>query len=181
MDRNLGAAYVAESATDYLAYASLYQWGRLSDGHQLINWNSSTSGTPVNGSTTTKSTTNTPANALFITSGSDWRSTQNDGLWQAGSQVNNPCPAGFRVPTIAEWEAETNITNIATAFEKLKLVVAGKRQNSDATLGNAGTGAGYWSATVNGTDANSRGFNSISTNSNSDNRGSGFSVRCLKY
>jgi hypothetical protein len=36
MDRNLGAAYVAESATDYLAYASLYQWGRLSDGHQLI-------------------------------------------------------------------------------------------------------------------------------------------------
>jgi hypothetical protein len=46
--------------------------------------------------------------------------------------------------------------------------LAGKRQNSDATLGNAGTGAGYWSATVNGTDANSRGFNSISTNSNSD-------------
>jgi hypothetical protein len=36
MDRNLGA-YVAESATDYLAYASLYQWGRLSDGHQLIS------------------------------------------------------------------------------------------------------------------------------------------------
>jgi hypothetical protein len=25
--------------------------------------------------------------------------------------------------------------------------LAGKRQNSDATLGNAGTGAGYWSAT----------------------------------
>jgi hypothetical protein len=87
MDRN-GAAYVAESATDYLAYASLPVGSP--DGHQLINWNSSTSGTPVNGSTTTKSTTNTPANALFITSGSDWRSTQNDGLWQAGSQVNNP-------------------------------------------------------------------------------------------
>jgi hypothetical protein len=78
----LGAAYVAESATDYLAYASLYQWGRLSDGHQLIRI-----AVPlviVNGSTTTKSTT-TPANA-FITSGSDWRSTQNDGLWQAGSR-----------------------------------------------------------------------------------------------
>jgi hypothetical protein len=72
---------------------------------------------------------------VCITSGSDWRSTQNDGLWQAGSQVNNPCPVGFRVPT--EWEAET-ILQIQLP-EKLKLE-AGQRFANSATL----TGTGDW-------------------------------------
>ena len=48
MDRNLGAMRAATSATDYQAYGSLYQFGRGSDGHQLINWTSATAGTPVN-------------------------------------------------------------------------------------------------------------------------------------
>jgi hypothetical protein len=90
---------------------------------------------------------------LFITSGSDWRSTQNDGLWQAGSQVNNPCPVGFRV--LAEWEAET-ISNSATAFEKLKLVEAGQRFANSATLTGTGDSGLYWSASVNGTAARIR-------------------------
>ncbi|MFZ1451482.1 MAG: hypothetical protein WAT20_02205, partial [Ferruginibacter sp.] len=34
MDRNLGASRVATSSTDDLAYGDLYQWGRLTDGHQ---------------------------------------------------------------------------------------------------------------------------------------------------
>jgi hypothetical protein len=39
---------------------------------------------------------------------------------------------------LAEWEAETNITN-STAFEKLKLVEAGQRFANSATL----TGTGW--------------------------------------
>ena len=34
MDRNLGAAQVATSATDEAAYGDLYQWGRPEDGHE---------------------------------------------------------------------------------------------------------------------------------------------------
>jgi hypothetical protein len=59
--------------TDFRFYGSLYQWGRASDGHEIIRWNSSTSGTPLNGSTGTQSATNRPVSSLFITSGSDWK------------------------------------------------------------------------------------------------------------
>jgi hypothetical protein len=34
LDRNLGATRVAKSSADASAFGYLYQWGRLSDGHQ---------------------------------------------------------------------------------------------------------------------------------------------------
>jgi hypothetical protein len=125
MDRNLGVDQGLDintitSETDFRSVPV----GRPSDGHEIIRWDSSTSGTPLNGSTETQSATNRPVSSLFISNSGDWRSTQNDGLWQAGSQVNS-CPVGFRVPTIAEWEAETNITNSGSAFGSL--LVAGRR------------------------------------------------------
>jgi hypothetical protein len=49
MDRNLGVdqgLIINTIKTDFRFYGSLYQWGRASDGHQIIRWNSSTSGTP---------------------------------------------------------------------------------------------------------------------------------------
>jgi hypothetical protein len=81
LNNNLGADYnnmskpsfnpsqQGTSSTDHRAYGSLYQWGRLSDGHELINWSSATAGTPVNGSTGTLSGTDTPGSNLFITNG----------------------------------------------------------------------------------------------------------------
>ena len=76
LDNNLGAHYAninhpsfnpakqATSATDHLAYGSLFQWGRKPDGHELVNFTSGTAGTFVNGITYTNS--NVPADALFI-------------------------------------------------------------------------------------------------------------------
>jgi hypothetical protein len=73
---------------------------------------------------------------LFITSGSDWRSTQNDGCGKQAAKSTIPVLLVFAF-LLAEWEAETN-TNSATAFEKLKLVEAGQRFANSATL--TGTG-----------------------------------------
>ena len=95
MDRNLGASRVATAIDDQTSYGYLYQWGRGNDGHQDRG----------SGLTTTLSDGDDPGHGFFIlTSASphDWRSTQNDNLWQGVNGINNPCPAGFRVPTEAE-------------------------------------------------------------------------------
>lgn len=69
-------------------YGALYQWGRTADGHE--------------------SRTSTIS---FITNNRypyDWRTPQNNSLWNAGTESapvkapNDPCPVGWRVPTIAE-------------------------------------------------------------------------------
>jgi len=101
MDRNLGANEVATSITDAAAYGDLYQWGRAADGHQLR----------TSTTTSTLSTSDTPGNALFIISGGgggaqDWRTPANDNLWQGVNGINNPCPAGYRLPTYAELVSE---------------------------------------------------------------------------
>jgi len=77
LDRNLGATQVATSATDWLAYGSLFQWGRAADGHQLINHTTATAATAQNSSTLTLSASDTAPDNLFIKAPStpfDWRS-----------------------------------------------------------------------------------------------------------
>ncbi|WP_445722816.1 hypothetical protein [Flavobacterium sp.] len=185
MDKNLGATQVATSATDHLAYGDLYQWGRKADGHELITWTSGTAGTPVNGTTSTNA--NIPANNLFIietNSPNDWRVNQDDNLWNGLAAVNNPCPAGFRVPTSAELTAEVvaySITNSATAFSSpFKFTVPGFRNSSTGALSNVGSDGVYWSSSVSGTLATFRHFYSGGTAVLGFDRANGLTVRCLK-
>jgi hypothetical protein len=126
MDRNLGASQVATSSTDALAYGDLYQWGRRADGHQCRN------STTI----TTLSSSNQPPNGNFILSPNtpiDWITPQNDNLWQGVSGINNPCPSGYRLPTVSELLDErnswaTNTDNPTAAFNSpLKLTMAGSR------------------------------------------------------
>ncbi len=185
---NLGATRVATSSTDHLSYGSLYQWGRGSDGHQLINWTASNAGVSVNGSTTNISTIDLPGHSSFIVipiSSIEWRNPQNANLWQGASGINNPCPAGFRVPTKNEWQAELtalSITNTASAYNSiLKLPVAGYRTYNKGTLYNTASYSYYWSSTHGtyyGSDYLSFGRSSASTyNTNGAN---GYSVRCIQ-
>jgi len=177
MDRNLGASRVATSSTDTAAYGDLYQWGRLADGHQARN----------SDTTSEISKTDDPGHGEFIIVGSspyDWKVPQNNSLWQGASGPNNPCPAGFRLPTYGELEAErvswkTNDSEGAFA-SPLKLVVAGYRYHSGGTLSGAGGDGYYWSSTVDGSYARSLFFSSGSAGMGSSYRAVGFSVRCLK-
>jgi uncharacterized protein (TIGR02145 family) len=179
MDRNLGATQVATSSTDPAAYGDLYQWGRGVDGHQLRD-------SPT---TNTQSYTNQPGNGNFIlvpiSASADWLGFSDNNLWQVVYGLNNPCPSGYRIPTEAEWVAEsanwnTWNNNFADgAFNSLKLTMGGFRRNNDGSLPSVGTGGNYWSSTVNGTLSVSRLFTSSSTSAPSDSRAVGNSVRCI--
>ena len=191
MDRNLGATQVATSSTDHLAYGSLYQWGRGSDGHQIIVWTSSTTsnGDEQDNETPFLSAIDAPGNGNFIlapNSPYDWRSPQNAILWQGVSGVNNPCPTGYRIPTDVEWDAErlswgnSNQNAAGALASPLKLPLAGFRFGSDGSLADVGTGGLYWSSTVSSTNARYLNFFSSDASMRTSLRANGGSVRCLK-
>jgi uncharacterized protein (TIGR02145 family) len=188
MDRNLGASRVGTTATDYMAYGCLFQWGRGNDGHASISWTSSTVGTAVNGSTTTPATSDVPGDALFIKTASppdDWRNPQSVTLWQTtGATNNNPCPLGFHVPTNLQITNEltaNGITNGATAFSSpLKIVKAGYRYFYDGSIQNEGLYSYFWSSVVSGVNAFAEYIDTTSILSNPFQKGFGHSVRCIK-
>jgi uncharacterized protein (TIGR02145 family) len=175
---NLGTPNIATAYNDSTAYGWLYQWGRLTDGHQI----------PTSATTSTLSTTDNPGTSSFILAPSspyDWRSPQNNNLWQGVSGTNNPCPIGWRLPTQTEWATyvtAAGITNYTTAFSsKLKLTAAGYRNNGNGGLYTQSGGGGYWSSSVSGTNAFYLYFDSGSVVPASSNyRANGFTVRCLK-
>ncbi|MEA3447749.1 MAG: FISUMP domain-containing protein, partial [Bacteroidota bacterium] len=187
MDRNLGASQTADSSRDYNAYGALFQWGRLSDGHECINWTSSTSGTPVNGNTNITSSVDNPGHSLFITAGSssdyDWRSPQNNDLWQEVSGTNNPCPDGYRLPTETELDVERaswSSNDADGAFDSpLKLTLTGNH-NYSGLITNVGTNGQCWSSTVDGIYGKRMYYASNYAIINSIYRAFGFSVRCIK-
>lgn len=179
MDYNLGASRVATSSTDAEAYGDLYQWGRGTDGHEKR----------TSGTTSKKATSDTPGHGLFITDAEanppiDWRTPQNDNLWQGVSGINNPCPAGFRLPT--ETELETEVASWAShdsacAYgSPLKLVVAGSRYFSGELSVDVGSVGSYWSSTVEGNYSRVLSFFSSNALIYSDGRLGGNSVRCFK-
>jgi hypothetical protein len=174
MDRNLGASRAATSSTDKEAYGDYYQWGRGADGHQLRS-----SPTSIE-----QSTSNTPGHGKFVITRFDWRSPQNQNLWQGVDGINNPCPEGYRLPTAAEFEAEReswSTSNGAGAMESpLKIPLAGWRDLRDGTFGGVNFAGEIWSSTV---DALLSKYLTVRTTSSSmvtDWRTWGLSVRCIK-
>jgi len=182
LDRNLGASQVATSRDDVNAYGDWFQWGRADEGHQ----------TRTSGTTTTRAThwdPNTAGawNGKFVTTSANprnWLNYNETGLWQQNG-VNNPCPAGWRVPSQAEWDTEAaswSPQNRDGAFNSLKLTVGGQRRAAGTTL-NVGTTGYYWTSTPEFTDRAKRLIIDIikaTTTDENDVRSAGMSVRCIK-
>lgn len=175
MDRNLGADQVATSSTDTSSYGNLYQWGRGTDGHEILSSDTNS----------ILSNSNIPGhNNFIVTNGYDWLSSENDNLWQGVSGTNNPCPSGFRLPTEVEWEAERatwSSDDADGAFSsQLKLPVAGLRNNSNGSIVGAGENGLYWSSTVNNSPSYSQVlYFSANAFTSHFYRSRGISVRCI--
>ncbi|WP_417908981.1 hypothetical protein [Candidatus Electronema sp. PJ] len=187
MDRNLGASRAATSLTDAEAYGDLYQWGRLTDGHEKR----------TSSTTTTLSSNDVPSNGNFIATSVkpyDWRNPQNDNLWQGVSGINNPCPAGFRLPTREEFWAE--ITQYGSAYDALfnspiKLTASGLRGYTAGAPIYEGVSGNYWTSSIDnsfnagGVSNNSFAWyltfdKSFGLNMYGTGRSDGFSVRCIQ-
>ena len=174
MDRNLGASRTATASNDDQAYGDMFQWGRGIDGHQ----------SRTSGATSTLSTTDIPGHSNFIATSDvatwyDWRNPQNDNLWQGSTGINNPCPNGWHVPTLAEWTSESIITT-TSAYNQLKLTAGGYRWIS-GSITYSGTEGDYWSSTPTGHSSFSFYFPPSTTgNFAAYQRANGMAVRCIK-
>ncbi|PAM92770.1 hypothetical protein B4N84_21810 [Flavobacterium sp. IR1] len=175
MEYNLGATKVPSSPDDTAQYGDLYQWGRATDGHEKR----------TSLTTTTLSSTDTPVDGKFILSGTNWRSSANHNLWQGGTGTNNPCPAGFRLPTSQELNDEwikSNIVDKRSAFYNtpLKFVKAGARNPVTGNLEDVGTYGSYWCSDI--ASSTNLPYNRIIGQGNitSQYQANGLSVRCIQ-
>ncbi len=198
LNNNLGANYSntnkdvynpikqAEIYQDYNAYGSLFQWGRYSDGHELIDYTSANSGTGVTGKTATQETSSIPTHDLFIYTYNDWLSVPNNNLWQGETGISNPCPLGFRVPTIGELNtlvSSEGINNNATAHSStLALSTPGYREKFTGEVQDAEATGYLWSSTLySGTGGpGSRWYHLFDSQSGWYFRSTGSIVRCIK-
>lgn len=181
MDRNLGAYTAAREKGDCWAYGNTYQWGRNSDGHEYRLSNQV--GGPVGAGS---------EGANFITIGTndtDWLSTSDDSRWgdptDTDKGIHDPCPDGYRVPSVAEWTAERDEFedyNMDGAFASaLELPATGLRGRTGNTFGNIGAEGAYWSSTPRFVhSARYLRLNTTATPNATNEKSNGSSVRCIK-
>ncbi len=186
LDRNLGAQRVATDLHDASAFGDLYQWGRPADGHQMR----------TSGTTTELSFVDIPGHNKFITTQEmlwDWRQTPNSNLWSPDTGQNNPCPSGFRLPTLSEMQVlEQQDPN--EVVEILHLASAGIRSGYDGEIyqmPDDNIETCFWTSTPGGMDNKSTMGYFVHGFVNGDNiqvygdlfdvpRAEGCSVRCVQ-
>jgi uncharacterized protein (TIGR02145 family) len=133
-----------------------WQWGRK--GPDASQWHDTNTANFAHGPTGPDSG---EANSATI---SDWDQTYaSDGSWSDTQKtVNDPCPAGFRVPTYPQWrgvmdnntqrpegswtDSFTNYSSARFFGDHLMLPSVGRRSPSNGSLIGRGIYGGYWSS-----------------------------------
>jgi len=122
--------------------------------------------------------------------GTTWNDSEPAG--ESWRKENDPCPCGWRVPTLNELQSLENASNewselngktgrfFDSGKQSLFLPAAGLRYYSHSSLNYVGANGYYWSSSVGGTYAYYLSFPSGTVNPGYNNyRASGFSVRCV--
>jgi FKBP-type peptidyl-prolyl cis-trans isomerase len=150
LDRNLGASRVPTHIADAQGFGDLFQWGRADDGHQIRN-------SPV--ITTLAPAGQQAGHGNYIRLSADPYDWNEDNSWvtrwvdeDGRTTEADPCPPGWRVPTVGHWEsaiAAGGWSSAADAFNSpLRLVIAGQRSH-DGTLRNFDLGEYHTSTWMN--------------------------------
>jgi len=104
-------------------------------------------------------------------------------LWQSVAGDNNPCPAGFRIPTEMELFMETqtwNPMNSVGGFSNaLKWTIGGLREYNNAGLAHVASSGLYWSSTTDGNRARYLDFSNGGSYTDGRYRADGLSLRCI--
>ncbi|WP_455638912.1 hypothetical protein [Parabacteroides sp.] len=149
---NCGATRIATSGTDGNGIGHLYQWGR----EDYTDFGGTTKAGPISMSQR--------QDHVFYTAVKDWLSSTDNTLWQNGK--NDPCPDGYRMPTIDELNTLSTETSIRlvnglvsltadNGFPAIVLPAAGRRdENGDAD--SRGTWGIYVSTSINTDNNNGR-------------------------
>jgi len=198
LNNNLGANYSdynngifnpntqAQSATDFNAYGSIFQWGRKADGHELITYTTSNS---ANSTTVETVLSDNPSHGNFIQGGAasdyDWRVNNDQTLWDLESSLNNPCPKGYVVPTVDEFQTMIVRQNLLDNID-LKFSRPGSRTGwtTDGAFHNTGLSSIYWAsnpfASVPLSRANRVQIGGVTPGNSESRRSFGHPVRCFK-
>ena len=188
-------------------YGALFQWGRRGDMHEQrtspnypTNDNSSENGAvSSSGLDANGQIINThAAYGKFIKQNDelwDWRSPQKDDLWNSGKETapqktaNDPCPAGWRVPTKAELESLVTSGNewddlkrgryFGSETNKIFLPASGGRNCGRGEVNATGDVGFYWCSTVVDVNVHYLYFYSENVYVDGGGRAAGFSVRCV--